>query len=278
MSWTADICAYEAQHVGGRWIPGWVPLQMSLSWPSLCRSLTRFRIVSEKMRVPAWSPVRLSGTRRCNADVIHVSCVVLDVDDGTPIDEVARRMDAGVYIAHSSWSHSAQLAKGRLIIPLEVPVPLAYWPMAWQRVQRMAGQAADESTKDASRLYFLPAQLYRNGSPHFARVSDDGGPMFDLRPFELPPAPIAPKRWKPSDLVGAAREERKRYKEDPATRQALGLQLGGRLRGDRITDVKCPQCGDTSLWWPLSPSGTPQAMCNHRKSCGFTGWLDTLGG
>jgi len=282
MQWTADICAYQARFLDRQqiWVPGWTPLQLSLTWEGLCRSLTRFRAVTQKMRAPAWSPVRLRGFRRANADVVHVSCVVLDVDDGTPITEVAERMEAGVYITHTSWSHTTEHPKGRLVIPLEAPVPLEYWPLAWRHVQRMAGQAADEAAKDASRLYFLPAHLPGTGEHHSASVADDGGPMMDLRPFDrfLPPPPRKPipRAWRPSDLVGADREKRKRYNEDPSTRQALGLQLGGTLRTDRVVGVPCPECGDSSVWWPLSPSGTPHAMCNHRNSCGWHDWLDTL--
>ena len=60
----------------------------------------------------------------------------------------------------------------------------------------------------------------------------------------------------------------------------LGLTLGGRLVGEgdaqRVVGVPCPRCERPSVWWWVSPASWAGAGCSHRKSCGWTGWVDQL--
>ncbi len=56
--------------------------------------------------------------------------------------------------------------------------------------------------------------------------------------------------------------------------------LGGNVRGagdsERAIGVKCPKCGEASVWWAVTPRTVVGAMCSHRNSCGWHGWIDQL--
>lgn len=80
------------------------------------------------------------------------------------------------------------------------------------------------------------------------------------------------------DQAAAEREVKRRLREDPDAREALGLSIGGKRKGDRIARVPCPACGRPAVWWYLDPSGhdTRSAMCEHRSSCGWGGGLYEL--
>jgi hypothetical protein len=167
-----------------RWVPGWVPEHMTL-WPdALLSMLTTFHEVEDKLRAPSWSPVFLDGDRRRNGAVRWVSCAVLDVDDGAPLREVSARFDGLVRICHTSWSHSEEKPKGRVVLPLAAPVPAEWWPRAWAEVQRRAGFVVDVACKDPSRLYFLPACKPGERDRHDAWLDVGTKNLLDLRPFE----------------------------------------------------------------------------------------------
>ena len=280
------LVTYEPQRIRGnggswRWVPGWEAQAHRPTWRELCRSMTRFRRAAEKLRVWSWSPVVLEGTRRRNDAVQALSCVVLDLDDGQPLRDVSARFSSWPHIVHTTWSHTPTHPKGRLILPLEEPIPVKWWPRAWQWAQRQAGQTADEQAKDPSRLYFLPA------GPHGAEgmeawVHDPGGYLLDLRPWEDLPItpqerPLPPMRWR----GGVGRTDRARaeaLKVDPSERAALALALGGRVQGGYARGVRCPACGRPSAWWPIEPGQRAGWACSHARSCGAYGWLDELEG
>lgn len=101
-------------------------------------------------------------------------------------------------------------------------------------------------------------------------------------------APVQPRKRPPPPCPTGVRlppgryqaEARRRLKEDPGTRERLGLALGGRVAGQgdnaTIKGVRCPQCGRPSVWWPLMPQHGGFAKCNHANSCGWWGPLDTF--
>lgn len=287
--YTFDCCFYLPLWLPekGRWVPGVKPRAARLNWPKLSEGLTRFREAPEKAKAPGWQPVRLTAPYRSAANVEHVSCLVLDCDDGTDPETASKAWSDWPHIWHTTWSSTPEAPKVRIVVPLEVPCPVKWFPRLWRWAQERIGGVADEQAKDASRYYFLPtrgpAGDCRSG------VHDPGGYCLDPRPWEtLPETPgeraareaktRASNRPPPAPTTGDFSRARSRLlNEDAETRRALGVTLGGRAHDDRVNGVPCPSCGRRSVWWPLAPVGTPKAMCGHRNSCGWTGWLDTLG-
>ncbi len=272
---------------GQRWVPGMKATPARLTWRSLVAGLTRWREVPSKAECPGWMPVELSTPYRRKENVVSVSCLVLDIDSGLDIEAASARFSDWPHILHTSYSSTLDFHKARLVIPLEAPCPAMWFPRLWRWGQSRIGGMADEQSKDASRYFYLPA--VGPGGHNETIVNDAGSSFLDPRPWSrLPETPeevqakeAARKRdeYQRRREAGGVPEGRARgdeLKHDPGARLALGLALGGRQVGSKVKGVPCPSCGRPSVWWPLKPYGTPQGMCEHRGSCGWTGWLDTL--
>lgn len=139
---------------------------------------------------PAWSPaVYPEGVNRSKSGVAAVTALVMDVDDGTPIEEFHRKLEGYAYFWHTSYSHTPEHPKYRIVVFLAAPVQAAQWGELWLRAQAWMGGHLDPATKDASRLYYLPSM------PPGAQGHDHGfvqGVLLDMT--TLPPLPQAPVR------------------------------------------------------------------------------------
>jgi hypothetical protein len=128
----------------------------------LLRMVLQPVVGTAKNRLPLWGPTTYGlpfieegkpvCRRASNAELL--SMVVLDVDDGTSVDEL---IEPGVFcLAHTSWSHTPDAPKWRIIYPLAEPVPAAQWGDTWRGVAAK-WPSIDPSTKDPSRIYYVPA-------------------------------------------------------------------------------------------------------------------------
>lgn len=154
-------------------------------WETMARGLARHRVwTGSKVDAPAWSPVTFQeGAERRRASLVaSVSMLVLDCDAGEPLDTLEALGDDFVRLGHTSWSHTTEKPKARLVFPFHPsrPCPAHEWPEVWGAASRWAasqGVTVDAATKDPSRLYFGPyvppdivakeeaeAWTYRDGS------------------------------------------------------------------------------------------------------------------
>ena len=247
--------------------------------------LGTWRPGASKEALPAWSPATFAaGKTRSKSAAESVSCLVLDLDDGMPV-EAARDCFGGLGLSvllHTSWSHTAEVPKWRLVLPLMRPVPALEWPRAWRwALSWWAGIAGDEWTpdtrcSDASRLYFLPA--WRADQPRVTwRVC---GWLLDIPWWDVEVEKPAPRAVveRSSTVSGgrAGAEIRRRLATCPTARAALGRQLRGVVGGGLVRRVVCPGCGRPAVWWLIDPHRKRTAECNHRNSCGWYGRLDDL--
>lgn len=137
------------------------------SWDELIAVLGIHRETADKFDGPLWSPVvpTVDGPRkRCNAAVEAVSAVVLDVDDGTPLEEITAGLDAE-WIAYSTWSHTVEHPRYHVVIRLPAPVPAAEWRETYEGAN---GHRADWLPA-VSHAYFLPE--HGAGAPWFVARS-----------------------------------------------------------------------------------------------------------
>lgn len=129
-------------------------------WATLRRALCQGRTHGQdKVSTPAWSPVEMveGKTRRAAANVAAVSMLVLDCDAGDPLDVLESLGDEYIRIGHTSWSHTPDHPKARLVFPFERPCPVVHWERVWGAAARWAasqGVTVDPAAKDPSRLYF----------------------------------------------------------------------------------------------------------------------------
>lgn len=264
------------------------PRGLDLSYGMLRDLLTSWHDSPGKDHLPAWSPVRYpAGARRSKRAVDVVSCLVYDVDDGMPIEAAAECWRAAdhSFVLHTSWSHTPEHPKFRIVLPLFTFVPALQWGRGWRAGlalwRDVCGDewSPDPACSDSSRLYYLP------GSPTSANparaVVTHAGDLLELDwegvPVEEPAPRPAPTRW-PSTTTGGnlGAEIRRRLNEDPAARRALGRVLGGAVGEELVRRVRCPSCSRPSVWWPVDPARRRSALCNHRNSCGWWGHLDAL--
>ncbi len=257
-----------------------VPRSLRVPLPALVRALTTFRVcpVDDKRALPAWSPARFAHgpTRRADS-VRDLSCVVLDLDDAD-VEVVAAAWEDALHVLHTTWSHTPERPRWRLVVPLASPVPAEGWATAWAwAAARTPGH--DPTCKDPARLYFVPA-VARPGQPCEARVHP--APLLELSGrLDAPQAPPRPARRAvrvPARL--ADRVTRRRLAEDPGTRERVAVAAGARLVGEgarrRAEDAPCPACGRPSAWFWVAPDRQHRARCQHRRSCGWTGPVAAL--
>jgi hypothetical protein len=136
------------------------------TWGELSRLLTDpVKWAGEKVTAPAWLPVSIrDGAPRVRKDVnvSAVSCMVLDIDEGSALSDVVARVKGHGYRAalHTTWSHSPGQHKARVVFPFAEDCPADRWAEVWRCADQWArswGATIDASCKNPARLYFLPA-------------------------------------------------------------------------------------------------------------------------
>ena len=238
-----------------------------------------------KTRLPCWSPVRChpASTRGVPA-VEHVTCLVLDYDDGTAIDAAVAPWTDWPLLVATTWSHTREAPRFRVVLVLDRPVPAELWPRAWAWAAERAAGTVDPACKDPSRLYLLPA-LRGPRAPYRRVVHDPGGQLLDLDWERLPPAepartphveadPATHRARPPADPSRA--RARKVLRRDGEARRRAAEWLSARISGRRAERATCPACGRASVWFWIEPGALSTAQCHHKNSCGWWGHLDEL--
>jgi len=167
------------------------------TWASL---LERFRshAVRPAKGGAAFSFLRLKpGTTRANENVESHSAVVLDIDDGTPLQQIVDQVREYEFLAVSTHSHSQKHAKYRMIFPLSRDVPPERWPQIWQLTNQLIGGHADPATKDNARIYYFPTCPVERKNDAFFHHN----PGKWLDPDEL----LTPRAVPGNDMTRAAR-------------------------------------------------------------------------
>lgn len=110
-----------------------------------------------------WSPAHYPpDSRRGSENVLHLSCLVLDYDSGLPIDEAAAAWEAYFHIVHTTWSHTPETPKFRLVLPLAEPVRPEDWRTVYEWAEERAGgggadRPVDPTGKSIGTTFALPA-------------------------------------------------------------------------------------------------------------------------
>ena len=252
------------------------PRGETLSLIQLGRLLTRWQEPREsKTRNPCWSPASYRrGAKRGKRGVEQVSLLVFDCDDGTPVEAAQAAFAGWCHIGHTSWSHTLEAPKWRLILPLAEPIPGRHWPAAFAAALHMwaqlmpPGSRPDSRCRDASRLFFLP--IYRDDQDDRAAWSAPGELLrLTYDPNNVPADPEQPTTWQLMPHV------RYRLRTDPQARGALGTLLGGTVRAGLVTDIRCPGCSLRSARWALDPGRGIAGYCDN-LDCGWSGPLDAV--
>ena len=109
---------------------------------------------------------------RANVNVVSVSMVVMDFDQGS-IADIHEKLKEVNHLIYTTFSHSLRVAKFRLIIPLKTPVPVSQYREVWEQVNILTGGIADQSCKDPARLHFLPSCPPETAGDRYAQGFSD---------------------------------------------------------------------------------------------------------
>jgi len=259
------------------------------SWDRLEATLTTPTVVGDKPKpdLAAWSPtIYREGTTRGQAGVEAVSCLVLDYDEGTTVEEALFRWSEWPGMLHTSISHTEATPKFRVVLPLAEPIKAREWPAVWAWANEHAGGAVDGKCKDAARLYFLPAIRSPTSPWHAQSWRPPGGFLGTDVPWAIHLEDLARPKPKPvpRPTLYVTTPKRRAYalaamlKTDPYARLELAKQLGARVDGEPplARRVACPQCKRAAVWFPIHPDRRHTAECNHKGSCGWYGDLFDL--
>lgn len=235
--------------------------------------------VWDKRKLPQWSPTRFQPPRRKKANAQEASCLVLDYDDGTTIDEAISTWGQWCVLLHTSWSHRPDGHRFRVVLPLDRNISKSEYTTAWRWAEEHCGRTIDRSCKDISRSWVLPA----------CDLEDPGHQRaFEFRFVDAPLLQVDDiLKWAPIDNVvnlpsALNLRDTPDYRSlrslhlDPDARAELGHALGGVVSDDAVRLVECPRCRRESVWWWLDPTRQINAYCNHRKSCGWKGPVAAL--
>lgn len=263
--------------------------KLRFSWETFTRFITMTRTDGhqDKKEVPVWSPASFAKYPLKNENVLFVSFAVFDIDGGLEWDK-HHLFDAYQYVAHTSYSHTYDKHKWRLIIPFETPIPNELWSTAWKRLSKwfedITGMKPDKACKDSRRFYYLPsgAKSYDDGVVRgfyryegklqrvLTHINNNGRNIaYDLDELyqEKKRMEEANKRWiekkrrelealrnKPEYLRNPQRELRLSLLVDRTWRETLGLRLGGKITHDRAIKFPCPGCGKSdATYFYLDP-------------------------
>ena len=112
-----------------------------------------------KGELRVWSPTLYApgAEKRGGEHVTHLSCLVLDHDDGTRIEAASERWSKYFHLIHSTWSHTDAHPRFRLVLPFAHLVAARDWLRVWQWAAARSGHAIDGALKNPSSHYALPA-------------------------------------------------------------------------------------------------------------------------
>lgn len=226
----------------------------------------------QKSSLAAWSPAIFNGTRR-KRNVSLVTCYVLDVEDGSSLSTAWGAMPEFACALHTSWNHTEESPRYRLVFPLAEPVPAVHWKKCWVHMYRQMverGLEPDPKCVNPDRLYFLPA-VQHQWSPR-ASVSRSG----DLLRLDWGKIPDL-ETGRNKVVIRSSRPGVKDYR-DPAVRLELAHALGADIDGERAFHIMCPRCGRRDVYYFLEPERRLRARCNHERNCGWEGHLSELEG
>jgi hypothetical protein len=126
-----------------------------------------------KDAAPLFAATRFDHDRRKKANATTSGLIVLDVDDGTSIEQVSEVLDdLGIEcVLYSTASHRADRHKFRVCVPLADPVDYDTHVRAWHAVNQAITSGEADSTKiGMESIFYVPGRY--PGAPSVFEVFD----------------------------------------------------------------------------------------------------------
>ena len=162
----------------------------------------------------AYSPALYRENVRRKSSLIHVACLVIDIDEGGIVRKMADVFGKYSAIIHSTFSSTPEAPRCRVILELAKPIEVATYDKLHahfrKRLLVKGGIIADEGAKDASRLSYMP--VMRPGMAQETAILSgapvDGAGIVKRLPVEppRPPPVIIPPDHRNAYIQGALRK------------------------------------------------------------------------
>jgi hypothetical protein len=139
------------------------PRTVRRSWFDLKQVLLVHRQIERKHASGLFSPVVYRpGASRGNAGVEQITLAVADFDHNADASAVQQHLTAHglACVIHSTYSHTREHPRFRVVVPLAEPVAPADWPEVsrrWLAFLSESGCRPDPGCTDAARMYYLPS-------------------------------------------------------------------------------------------------------------------------
>lgn len=246
--------------------------------------------VSEKKALPLWSPTVFRNDRRSGANAQSIYFLVYDMDDGLTSFDTWRLFHEYSVIAHTSYSHTPQKHKYRIILPLAKPILADHWDRASKAAQELWDTVVDRGQPDQGALHDRARAFFRYGLPHphqkgmmahhpmhprnFHQTAWHIGHPLELKYEHIPqdaPKKVIPKKPRTYSNGKANMSE---VMETADFRRSLAGMAGGDIQGNEVRYIKCPQCGRKSVHYSIDlnqPNSTKWPSCNHLNKCAWWG-------
>jgi hypothetical protein len=151
-----------------------------MTWPELSKYLARPIVGDLKDSGGAWSPALYRDDVRRKSNLVAVSALVIDVDEGGDVERIAELLTRYRAVVHSTFSSTPAAPRCRIVLALAEPIDAATYSQTHTVVRRhlaQCGVCADEGAKDPSRLSYAP--VIRPGRGYDFRTVE--GALLDAR-------------------------------------------------------------------------------------------------
>lgn len=100
---------------------------------------------------------KFDGKGRKTHNVEYVTAVVVDLDNGTSLEDVLKIVGSYEFFSYSTHRHDSTATRQRLIFPLLRLIKSEEYIPIWKIINDLLGGTADSNAKDPTRLSFLPS-------------------------------------------------------------------------------------------------------------------------
>ncbi len=152
------------------------PKRVDSDFASFCMALAEPEI-RETKDGPAWLPCTFVRAKRNDENVAAMYSFVIDLDNGTSEDTIRAALNGYRYVCHSTYSHTPERPKWRVIVPFKEVLAPAKYNAVFEHFNKLFDGALDKSCRNPSHLYYLPS-VPPGSESHYRQFAADGK-LFD---------------------------------------------------------------------------------------------------
>ena len=254
------------------------PQVIERSWLEICERFKTPQVRFEKDGA-LFSPAKFEPAYRRKENVREVSMLVLDIDHEAELETLKTQIAAlnSAFVIYSTHSHLRRTESNinaeprfRVCLPLATAIPAKDFPALWQYVKRKTNLLLDESAKDASRMFYIPA-IAALDAPYELETKD--GAFLDWRTLPLDSATNGSANGN-----GHQKNLSFEFHEDRHAELCRRIETQAKATGRGTFEMRCPAHngnGDSSLFY--DPSKQTVACLKKPDQCSYFDILTAFG-